>query len=93
MKKIISIVIASFMFCNIGFAEKEGLNWIKTDYTISHYLKNGWALTFVDNNDYTLQTSKSIISCRVAGGSTIKKAKGVRLEYKTSKCFKPVGQK
>ena len=92
MKKIISIVIASFMFCNIGFAE-EDLNWIKTDYTISYYLKNDWALTFVNNNDYetvyTLQKSKSIISCRLDAGTSIKKA----LEYKSSKCFKPIGQK
>ena len=60
---------------------------------ISYYLKNDWALTFVNNNDYetvyTLQKSKSIISCRLDAGTSIKKA----LEYKSSKCFKPIGQK
>ena len=72
MKKIIGVVIASFMFCNIGFAERD---WIKTDYTISYYLKNDWTLTFVNafkgfNDDeviYTLQKSKSIISCEQNG--------------------------
>jgi|APSaa5957512493_1039668.scaffolds.fasta_scaffold169832_1 hypothetical protein len=82
MKKIISFVIASFMFCNIGFAERA---WVKTDYTISYYLKNDWALTFVNQkNDYktvyTLQKSKSIISCRIE-------------DMTSEKCFKPVGQK
>ena len=72
MKKIIGIVFASFMFCNIGFAERA---WVETDYNISYYLKNNWALTFVNaikgfNNDeifYTLQKSKLIISCRISG--------------------------
>ena len=51
MKKIILIIFVSLMFANIGFAAER--DWIATDYTISYYLKNGWALTFVNQkNDY-----------------------------------------
>jgi hypothetical protein len=86
MKKIISLVIASFMFCNIGFAERA---WVKTDYTISYYLKNDWALTFVnafkgfsdDEVVYTLQRSKLIISCKTRGS-----------KHRRETCYKPADQ-
>ena len=82
MKKIILIIFVSLMFANIGFAAER--DWIATDYTISYYLKNGWALTFVTLKDqyktvYTLQTSKKIVSCRVK-------------DMTWERCYKPADQ-
>ena len=71
MRRIILIIFASLMFANIGFA--KDFKWEKTDFNISHYLKNGWTITFVNsfkgwsNNEtiYTLQKQNLIISCKV----------------------------
>ena len=54
------------------FAFAAERDWVETDYTISHYLKNDWALTFVTLKNehktaFTLQKSKSIIFCRIEG--------------------------
>ena len=71
MKKIILLVFISLMFSNIGFA--KDFKWEKTDFNISHYLKNGWTITFVNSlvvsgdgqTVYTLQRQKLIVSCKV----------------------------
>ena len=82
MKKLLGIVVLGLMWCNVVFA---GMSyWQRTNFNISHYLKNGWSITSVNSfkgwkNDetiYTLQKENLIISCKVTN-------------FNTEKCYKP----